>query len=1076
MSASSTQTFQVYSASAGAGKTFNLVKSYLILCLRTEDPSVFTRILAITFTVKAAGEMKQRVLAALDAFQQKEVPSSHEGMFQAVCRDLQLDEASLRMRASKVLKKMLHDYTGLSISTIDKFTYRIVRTFSHDLGLSSHFDVELDEDELYRQSVELLLDEAGNHPELTGLLQRYIEDNMEEGRSWKPERAIAEMAQHLGKEGSYKQIQRLKDMSLAEFKEIRNSLYARKNSALNGKDELVKEGQRLFGSIPSEYFNRGYARTYLDNLAGDDESKYLPNNSLKGQVESSNFLKKSASAEAISAVEPITPQLVDWFNRCWDWVYSEVAEYKMISEVLKNFDATAVIREVGEKLKEYKEANNVETLKTFNQLIHEALIALPVPYIYERIGEKYKHYFIDEFQDTSVLQWSNLTPLVHNAIASGGTTMIVGDAKQSIYRWRGGEADQFIDLVDYAQNAAERGGDVAYALHHISLNDNWRSGSEIVNFNNRFFESYARVFEEPLYQKLYSESGQSVKGFEGGYVSLEFLEYPYQKKEIFNEAQISRILEIVKENLTEGYRPGDIAILVRSKAVGELIATALSGEGIEVVSSDSLKLGNSSAARLLVAFLRHLHYPEESEPRLDIVENLVQCGLYEVKPNEFHRALTIAAGEDKDDWRTWLQEREIDIDQLTEQSSGLYELGESTARVLGLYGKRRSDPFLQFFLDELYEFASSKGQNIHDFLGWWDESGHKRSITAPESKDAVQIMTIHKAKGLEFPVCIVPFVDMSANSERKGKRWISFEDDRMHGLPVVELSMKESLNDVVSERYPEYAAAFNRYQLEARFDNLNLLYVALTRPEERLYILSQDEKAEKLHEHKRVSQYLGEFATEHGGSCEAGSRVVFGEKSKPRHLLEESKEEEAITIRFETFDSAKWRDRVRLSRDTDGITDQLTDQPRRWGNAVHSLLSDIRTAADVSLALERSIARGQIPPDQRESMAAMLREVVEHPELKDAFDADEVLSERDWLGNGEIHRPDRVARKGDTWFVIDYKTGENRKRYERQVIEYAQLLGVPMAQIKMYLVFINERTEVLPVIENTSVDEQLSMF
>ncbi len=1060
MSDDSVKSFKVFSASAGAGKTFNLVKSYLALCLRSENSEEFKRILAITFTVKAANEMKHRVLGALDAFRKVPVVAGYKSMFDAISNELKLDESTLQRRSEKVLKSMLHDYSGLSISTIDKFTYRIVRTFSHDLGLGSHFEIELDEKELYRQSVDLLLDDAGSDKALSALLERYIEDNMEEGRSWKPERKIADMAEHIGKEGSYEQVSKLKDISLDEFKAIRQRLVARRREIGSLKEVLIKEGDDLIGHIPKAYFSRGSVGIYLESLKGRDAKKYGMNKTLRGQIEKGSFLVAKPLPEASAAIEPITPQIVDWLEKCLNWVEKDFAELRMISEVLKNFDATAVLREVSLKLKELKEANNIETLKTFNQLIHETLVRLPVPYIYERIGEKYKHYFIDEFQDTSELQWSNLKPLVHNAIASGGSSLIVGDAKQSIYRWRGGKADQFIDLVEDAQNPSQSELEWAYALQHISLDNNWRSGSEIVNFNNRFFTHFASVFESESFQSLYESSSQKAQSFEGGFVSLEFLEYPHQKKDVFDEAQISRITEIVKENLADKYRPGDIAILVRSGAEGESVAEALSKENINVVSSDSLKLGNSSAVRLLVAFIRHLHYPQDEEARLDIAEYLVQTGRLESSPSNLHQALQVAADKNTEGFTQWLKSLEIDPAAMMEQNAGLYELGETVARNVGLLNGRKADPFVQFFLDEMYEFGASKNQGVHDFLEWWLERGHEKSITAPESKDAVQILTIHKAKGLEYPVCIVPFVYRPANAERKGRRWITFEDHRMMGLPVVEVGMSDELNKDVAVAYPEYHQAFEAYQHEARFDNMNLLYVAFTRPEERLYILSKDERDEsKLPEHKRLSQYLGTFAIEMGSSCQAGSRCVFGQKSEPRYL---SKNETEIsnTVEFSEFESAPWRNRVRLSRDLDGISDQLTEQPRKWGNAVHALLARVNKAEDIDSALRTSILKGELPADKQEEMGGMLSEIVNHPALAVAFQADEVYSERDWLGGGEVHRPDRIAKKGDTWYVIDYKTGEPHKRYEKQVHEYARLLRVPMEDVQMYLVYINEEVEV----------------
>ncbi|WP_170266479.1 UvrD-helicase domain-containing protein [Phaeocystidibacter luteus] len=1076
MPSTSPKNFQVYSASAGAGKTFSLVKEYLVLCLRTDDPAVFTRILAITFTVKASTEMKKRVISALDAFRRASVPAAQKGMFEAVREELGVDDSTLRNRANAVLRRMLHDYTGLSISTIDKFTYRVVRTFSHELGLGSHFEIDLDVEELYRQSVDLLLDETGVNPQVTSLLQRYIEDHMEDGKSWKPEKKMVEMANHLGKEDSYEVLERLKKLSLDDFMDIRSKLKARKVELEKVRKRIIEQGERAIGGIEPQHFSGTALPNHLNKLKKNVVSDWNPVSTFRKQVDAGRYYKAKPTSEAVAAIDGNFDEIHAWAIAVVDWADNVLAESVLISKVLSNFDATAVLHEIGKKLDEYKEANNVETLSTFNKLIYKSLISLPVPYIYERIGEKYRHYFVDEFQDTSEMQWKNITPLVHNAIASGGTTMIVGDAKQSIYRWRGGKAEQFLNLINDAKNPEERGGDVAYALRHINLDSNWRSGNEIVTFNNRLFETYASVFTDQRYSDLYAESAQKAQGFEGGYVNIDFPENPGRSNEEHTEATLELTRQRVKECLADGYRPGDIAILTRGKKHGSLIAELLSAEGIEVVSSESLYLGNSSGARLIVACIRHFHYPEDVETKIEMVEMLFQSGLLEGGSNQLHQFLILAANEDDTDWKSWLSDQGLNFGNTLSTSSGLYELGETVARELGLMNDGQPDPFVQFFLDELYEFAARKGQSIHDFLDWWEEKKEKKSITAPETMEAVQLLTIHKSKGLEFPVVIFPFANFDAAKERKGTRWVSFAEETMAGLPVAELPMSDTDYQIVGKRFPEYAEKYEEYVRQATFDNMNLLYVALTRPVERLYIVSQ---FEKTFDNKRVSQYICNFVSSDGKTVSPDAPVSYGTKAPPRFLSAVEKETVDIDptpISFYRFQSAEWRSRVRLSRDTDGLSDVLSDQPRKWGNTVHAMMAKIRSADDVSTVVSEFVAEGTLPLIHAEAIEKALADLVSHPELAPAFDADEVLAERDWLGAGAVLRPDRVARKGDTWYVVDYKTGEKKNSHEKQIRGYASLIQsedvIPM------LVYINDSIEIVKVGETPSTEPgvQLPLF
>lgn len=1056
----STQTFQVYSASAGAGKTFSLVREYLVLCLKSDDPNVFTQILAITFTVKAADEMKKRVISSLDAFRRAEVPEAQRGMFHAVRDQLGIDDATLRNRSNRVLRRMLHDYTGLSISTIDKFTYRVVSTFGHDLGLGGSVEIDLDVKELYRQSVDLLLDETGINSELTHFLQRYVEDHMEDGKSWKPSQKMVQMANHIGKEDSFEVLDRLGKLSLADYKDIREALHKRKRVLAAKPKALGEEGTRIIGGVEASNFSGKYVVSFAAALGARDESRWSPNKTLRAQVEAGSFVTKTAKPEVRNLVEPITPALVEWLQRCIDFADRELPEYIMIRKVLDNFDATAVLHEIGRTLDEFKKANNVETLSTFNKLIHESLKELPVAYIYERIGEKYRHYFIDEFQDTSVIQWQNLTPLVHNAISSGGTTMIVGDAKQSIYRWRGGRADQFLELIDSAENPGEKGGDVAYALDHINLKSNWRSGSEVVKFNNRFFEFTSDIFTHQHYKNLYGNADQKPEGYEGGYVAVDFLEYDRNNTEEYYNSMIDRSMKAVEGSIADGYRPGDIAVLVRNKKGGNIMATELAKRGYEVVSADSLSLVNSLAVRATVCCMRFMHYPDQLDNRVELVDFLHQLNLVKGEMRGLHETYTMAVDTKTDSFSVWLKSIGFNWQEISAKASGLYEIGEAVMRGLGLFDE--VDPFVQFFLDQLWEYGQTKGQNIHDFLEWWEERKDSLNISAPESNEAIRVMTIHKAKGLEFPVVVFPYADFEANISKQSTRWIHFDESRLYGLPVAEMGLSKSMNDKVGSAYPEYGEAFEQAKMELEFDNLNLLYVAFTRPVERLYVVTRVEK--ETEEYSRVSEYISKFVRSTGKAIEGEGTIVFGAKHSPKYLEEVEKESidpEVNPVGLDRFFSQEWRERVKLSRDTDGITDELSDMPRKWGNTVHAILAQVEVVSDIETVVSKFVQNGQLPREHSDSIRQLMVEIVNHPQLYNSFTADEVWNERDWLGAGSVVRPDRISRKGDEWFVIDYKTGEAKKSHQTQITQYAQLLGD--VKVTALLVYINQKIEVVTV-------------
>ncbi|TNE31319.1 MAG: hypothetical protein EP346_01300 [Bacteroidetes bacterium] len=1073
MSTSHPKTFQVYSASAGAGKTFSLVREYLKICLRSETSSEFTRILAITFTLKAAGEMKRRVLEALNAFRQPTVPSKFRGLYDAVADDLEIDDATLSRRSHEVLKSILHDYTGLSISTIDKFTYRLVRTFSHDLGLASNFDVELDDAEMYRQSIDLLLDDSGRHEELTKLLHRYVDRKMDEGKYWKPEGEMLKMAAHLGDENSAEILDKLESWTLPQFIEVRGKLESQLAAYKAKMHALGEEGMKLIAGIPTSYFNYGAVPSYFKKALQNDLSAFMAGKRIRDFHEKGVFTKAKPAPEAAAAIEPINDALTDLIGRCIAFEDEEVVHALILEKVLANYDGMAVLHEIAAKLNDYKEANNLESLKTFNKLIYESLINLPTPYIYERIGEKYRHYFIDEFQDTSSLQWLNLTPLVHNAVASGGSTMIVGDAKQSIYRWRGGEAEQFLGLIESARNPDELGGDVAYALKHVSLEHNWRSATEIINFNNDFFGRLAEVLGEDQHQQLYREVAQKAMGQEGGMVSIEFLETE-RKNDLFHAGCLQKTLVRVRECLDAGYHPGDIAILVRNNVYGEKVARVLTQEGINVVSVDSLKLQNSSAVRAIIAFIRLKLNPADLEARMELVDMLHQSGVYSMTAEELHAGLLAASDVRGDAWQKWTADHEIAKALAAKDAAGLFEWGENAARALRLIDGRKPDPFIQFFLDELYAFGQRKSHNIVDFLTWWYEKGQNQSITVPNSREAVQVMSIHKSKGLEFPVVIFPFANFEAKRKGGDTRWVRLDEAQFEGLPVALMGMNSDLAARAETTHPSYTATYERFDRETVFDNINLLYVVLTRPVDRLYIISEqnNSKTGPSMDKGKINDYLLCYLEEKGLLPEGDERLILGTET-PAPSQEEDEGASARSI--DTFVSNAWRGRVQLSRDTDGIKDQLSDRPRMWGNTIHNLLAEVERASDLPQVLQRAVVSGKLPKSSVGEIREVLEKVVNHPELSDSFTADKVYNERDWVGDHRVHRPDRITSKNGVWTVLDYKTGDELSSHKKQIRQYADLLGVGQS-VRSVLVYINDDVRIVEVRSAPSGGEQLTLL
>jgi len=824
---------RIYKSSAGSGKTFTLVKEYLRLAL-SGDMGKYKHILAITFTNKAASEMKSRIISALEELS---AGAGDSPMAKELLPALKVTPEILKDRAEFLLQDMLHHYSDLSVSTIDSFVHRLIRSFAYDLHISSNFEIEMDSNMLLSMAVEKLLDSAkeDESSQVTKALIDFAENNLTEGKGWSVEYALINFAKELFNEDSYKYIERLSAFEMDDFIKARDSLYAIKvsfESKVKAPAMLAFDLIKSNGLDESHFFQtRSSIYKYFLNISVDPASAKLEPNSYVGKtITEDKWTSGKVSESDRAKVGSIKSKLTNFYNDIQEVRKDSEPTYLLAKLLLKNIYAFMLLTEIKRMLDEYKKENNILHISEFQERISHIVREQDAPIIYERIGDWYDCVLIDEFQDTSVLQWRNLLPLVENSQMKVEDSLIVGDGKQAIYRFRGGEVEQFAALPlvynsddDFMLQAREV-AIMNYGTEELALVKNYRSRKEIIDFNNSFYDVISAQPEFAHQHIYHAHAQQQGRDTPGGYVSIDFLETAEDVPYI--ESLCYHVEALVHNVRDKGYAWSDIAILTRTNDIGSDIASYLLQQGIPVVSSESLLIGRSHEVRAIVSFL---HYISDKDNLIRRAEVLYYCAPAEMSGSggDAHTRL-------RGDYASFekyiseLTNTSFNSDELIQNR--LPELIQTLIRKFDLLNK--DDSFIQFFMDEVLEYSVRYGNRISEFLDWWNINKFKKSIIYPESMNAVRVMTIHKAKGLQYPVVIIPDADFKLRNTKKFL-WAELQNDFIGNVSVFPLPVQADLEDT------EYGHLYQKEMADSLLDMVNLLYVATTRPEERLYLISE---------------------------------------------------------------------------------------------------------------------------------------------------------------------------------------------------------------------------------------------
>ncbi|WP_423820422.1 UvrD-helicase domain-containing protein [Salinimicrobium sp. TIG7-5_MAKvit] len=1038
--------FRIYDASAGSGKTYTLVKQYLLLLLSSPRIDSYKNILAITFTNKAVGEMKSRIIESLHGLANPSRTSKEEELLTVLSKDTGMSPEVIQKRSSDILKHIIHNYAAFEVSTIDGFTHRVLRTFAKDLGLPLNFEVELRTDEVLGEAVDRLISKAGKDKAITRILVNFVLSRTDDDKSWDIARDLFAIGRLLTQETSSKFLEILKTKKPGDFEDLKKKIIQEQKKLENAVIDTANYFFQLLdeNNLDNGCFSGGYCPKFFLKLQKGDFNVNFSAGWQRDLAEKALYASKLDAAKK-QVLDSLQPQIVALYNQ----VKKYITCIQFLEAVDKNLVPLSLLNAIQAQIEEIKAENSLVLISEFNATIGKAVKDQPAPFIYERLGDRYRHYFIDEFQDTSQLQWENLIPLVDNTLSiehpagEFGSLTLVGDAKQSIYRWRGGKAEQFMELCQ------KRHPFSVEDLEMLVLPNNYRSARTVVEFNNDFFKYASGFFLNETHKNLFLNSGQGVVSSKEGYVNISFIEAENASEEM--EAYPIRVHEIITEVQEQGRALSDICILTRTRRESIAVANYLSEHAIPVISAESLLINRSPKIRFITAVLQYCLDPGDRSLKFEILDYLLTETI-EVDNNfQFLEEHLKPEGEE---FFKALEKNGINFSPVAATAMSVYEAVEYIIRAFSL--EAVSDAYLQFYLDFVYEVSSSEGVAFFTFLEQWERKKEELSIVVPQGENAVQIMTIHKAKGLEFPVVIYPFANTQINDTAREHFWIELPEELDTNVEIAYLRAAEKMKEWEGEAPQIY----HELSCNSQLDALNVLYVAMTRPEHQLYIISKMDLDKKGNENtNRISglfiSYLRSI-----GKWNDSNEYHFGNMHE---MISEEKKSSNTFEQQSFFSSATEGNGISIITRSGLMWNTKQQKAIEKGQLIHDLFAKIDTEADVERVLENGKNDGLFPSEEKEELERSILEVTGHTALKKYFTNGVVnYNEREIISeDGALLRPDRLIFSGNKVNIIDYKTGAADPKHKAQISEYAHILAKMDFEIEnKILVYINDQIEV----------------
>jgi ATP-dependent exoDNAse (exonuclease V) beta subunit len=1033
----------IYKASAGSGKTHALVRDYLDIIF--SSPSKFRHVLAVTFTNKATAEMKKRILTELSALADGKDSDFKQGLLER----FKLTDEKLKETAGEILGRILQNYSRFYIETIDKFFQRVIRSFAREIRLQPAYTIEMNEDRVLEEAVDRMLDEADRDDFLGKWLSEFADQKVMEGGHWNLKTDILSFSKEIFKEkfreSSDELMKHLEDRG--NINRFVNELNKYKYSFENRLKALGEKAMKIIGESGLQtddfYKKETGPAGYLEKLSRKTILK--PSDTVRNCLFNPGGWHSQTSnrkAEILSAYNSGLNEILAEALNLWDREYITYNSAKYTDKYLYSL---GILTDIMRKISGYLDERNVFLISYAAYFLKQIIGDNDAPFIYEKIGNYFNHFMIDEFQDTSRMQWNNFKPLIENSLALNNQNLVVGDVKQSIYRFRNSDWEILAEGI----NSEFR----SETLTFKSLTENHRSRANIITFNNKLFESCREILgtkfageedRSPFSEKLknaYSDILQNIpekNQKKGGYVEVSFLE-PEEEK-TWEEKSGEKVIETIMMLQDKGYEPRNIAILVRKKDEGKRIADVLlkqkklegeeSAYRYDMISDELLYLEGSSPVRLILSIMKFLVDPGERINKAELLNEYRRYLLEEDGRIDLHELFRTAGKGTVEEVAGFMPEGFTGLSAELPYLS-LNEITERIISLFGLHHRPQDLSYLYAFQDIILDYSRNEPPDVNSFLGWWDEYGAEKALITSEEQNAIRVMTIHKAKGLQFPAVIVPYCNWQLDHPQRPPEilWCTPLVHPFNHFNLIPVRYSPNLAETVFRE--EYLLEKFRIHI----DNLNLLYVALTRAQDQLFVMVpyETEKYEKL---ARVSDLIGLTIPKGQQSLvwklgEAGSREQ-SDKIQP-----------ATEFATETVSNTLSKTRLRTRWHGTDFLVSGGDRGINSGKFIHEVLQSMEKAADLDRAVDRIFREGKLDSREKGEIRNEIMAFLSLDPVKAWFSMEwKVFKERDIiLTNGQMRRPDRVMIRGSQIVVIDYKTGRSkRKEHEKQMQEYLNLV------------------------------------
>jgi ATP-dependent helicase/nuclease subunit A len=1052
--------FSIYRSSAGSGKTRTLAREYILLALK--KPDYFRHILAMTFTNKSTQEMKDRILHYLSDFADgKSEDLSKEILSQLNKENNGWTAKKIQARSKETLDLLLHRYSDFSVSTIDAFFQRIIRGFARETKLMGNFKLEVDNEMVLEEAVNLLMDKLTDNVQLRQWMLDFSMERLSEGKNWDIRALLVDFSKEIFKE-DFKKVEKevLNVTSNKDFFKTLNANLWAEIKTFEGKvsasaNELLSEFHK--NGLTVSDFKYGNSRSIYAYTKLVTHTIELPGSRIGGLMKGASEWPSNSTAQKQLIVSQADKNWLPKLASIIELIEESHKKYISAQLVVSNLYSFGLLSDISSTVKEYLRENNLMLLSDSSKFLNTMMEDQDASFLYEKVGSFYRHFLIDEFQDTSGLQWSNLKPLVQNGIAQNYKSMIVGDIKQSIYRWRGG------DLTILQDKVKQDIGDAMISSH--TLETNFRSDGRVVQFNNAIFNTASQLIAEQtgtdFPKRAYGDANQKAfHSTDKGFVNIEFLDATEDEngKSSFDESSLQRLPKLLEDLQKKNVKLSDVAFLVRDNKDGQKIAqrfveyrasSAKLDYRYDVVSNESLLLDQSTSVVILINAMRLLLDNGDQIARVHLAYEYQKLRPSQILRNDHFIFSESSKGNfDKLMPLSFVQQRE------TLAAMPLVEMVESLIYIFKVGNLSTEIPFLQSFQDVILEFSQREKSDLSSFLVWWIDNKHKKSVQVAGGVDAAQIITIHKSKGLQFNYVIIPFLDWDLDHKSKGPiLWCKSDEPLFSKAGYLPIKYKKELAETYFSIY---------YEMERQrsyLDSLNLLYVAFTRAENGLIAFAPNSKQNKEGTSSNVGQlvkrtieanpFLHSYWLPNSNQLQMGSIEAVEHSDVIQSVL-------TLT----SYPVYLWRERLMVRSDGKDVGQRSGKREKiDYGIFFHSLMARILTEEDVEREIAHVIANGKVLEAQRDELSDTIKWMIHHAELKNCFQKSAKVKTEPviLLPNAEC-RVDRFGVAGKTAYVIDYKTGKKRAEDEEQVKAYMNsIFSMGHRDIRGYLVYVSDR-------------------